>query len=308
MAYCSKCGKPIKEGAAFCSSCGAPIENETVTGRNQVYAGAVQKCPNCGQALGTFQSYCPACGYELRVSDQSDSIKRFSQELSLLEGGSMIQGEGSSNSGGDAAFSTPEALIKNFVVPNTKADIFEFMILAQANLSVCRGSSKADRDKIDAWAVKAEQVYQKGKIALPSEDLGQLDDLYKSVCSELEKKRGESTTQRKRRQGRGIIGVLAGLFGGIAGTIDSIISGNASLFQLLAVALLCISIPIACDKGRSLLGVILGLIAAVVCFVCGNILEGSDGNGSMFFLLCLICSIMVIFNFIRYLLFNSKES
>ena len=308
MALCGNCGKPIKEGAAFCSSCGAPVEKETVTGRNQVYAGAVQKCPNCGQALGTFQSYCPACGYELRVSDQSDSIKRFSQELSLLEGGGAVQGESSSNSGGDAAFNTPEALIKNFVVPNTKADIFEFMILAQANLSVCGGSSKADRDKIDAWAAKAEQVYQKGKIALPSEDLGRLDDLYKSVCLELEKRRGESTTQRKRRQGRGVIGVLAGLFSGIAGTIDSLITGNASLFQLLAVVLLCISIPIVCDRGRGFLGVILGLIAAVVCIICGNILEGNDGNGSMFFLLCLICSIMTIFNFIRFLLFSPKES
>ena len=46
-----------------------------------VYDGVVHKCPNCGETLQSFVSFCPTCGLELRGSNISNSVREFSEML-----------------------------------------------------------------------------------------------------------------------------------------------------------------------------------------------------------------------------------
>ena len=57
-------------------------------------------------------------------------------------------------------------------MPNTKEDIYEFMILAATNL-------EASGDNTDAWLIKLEQAHQKAKYMFgDSVDIKYIDDVY----------------------------------------------------------------------------------------------------------------------------------
>ena len=73
MAYCSKCGVKLVDGAKFCQKCGSPTQGGyTYTNqRQQEYAGKAYKCPECGELVGIenlvydedAQTYtCTQCG------------------------------------------------------------------------------------------------------------------------------------------------------------------------------------------------------------------------------------------------------
>ena len=120
MPYCSKCGKQISESAKFCTSCGAPVQPvDDNTKRQSVYEGKIHKCPNCGEIIDSFVTECPACGYELRSSKSLGNVRELSQ---------ILQKVSSSEQKID--------IISSFYIPNTKEDIYEFAILAAANIEI----------------------------------------------------------------------------------------------------------------------------------------------------------------------------
>lgn len=86
--------------------------------RKQEFVGTIKKCPNCGQVLESFQTRCPACGYEITGVDAANSVKGFF-EAYQRETDKARQLE----------------LIKNFPVPNSREDLIEFALLA--NQQVC---------------------------------------------------------------------------------------------------------------------------------------------------------------------------
>ena len=69
--------------------------------------------------------------------------------------------------------------IRTYSVPNTKEDVFEFMILASSNINMSAIMAESPSDagansteelnamkaRNDAWQTKMEQVYQKAKFA-----------------------------------------------------------------------------------------------------------------------------------------------
>lgn len=154
MAYCSKCGKPLAEDAAFCSSCGARVSSEPVQ-RKESYEGSVQKCPSCGQVLDAFSAVCPSCGYELRGVE---GLSRVNDLADKLESASTIEEKND--------------LIKNFYIPNTREDIYEFFILATSNI-------EAGGDSTDAWYAKLDQAYKKAELVFgDGPELKRLSSLY----------------------------------------------------------------------------------------------------------------------------------
>ena len=111
MAYCSNCGQQLSENMHFCFNCGATVNN-TANQSNQrrtIYDGIVHKCIRCGEVINAFAVQCPACGYELRGAKTSSVVKELAAKLEKMS-------------------SIPERcdLIRNFYIPNTKEDIFEF--------------------------------------------------------------------------------------------------------------------------------------------------------------------------------------
>ena len=178
MAFCSNCGKQLADGAKFCPSCGTPVGQphaEENAGRKTVYEGEVHKCPSCGEVLGAFLTTCPTCGYEIRNANVSNALKEFSEKLSAL----------SSNN-------QKISLIQSFPIPNTKEDVYDFLILTVGNLNALtqRGSiqsKEAVKEKMDiaaAWYGKLHQCHQKAALLFKDDaEFERVQDLYIEASS-----------------------------------------------------------------------------------------------------------------------------
>lgn len=110
-------------------------------------------------------------------------------------------------------------IIQNFPIPNTKEDVFEFMVLASANIDPsavgqyihpAESSEEKSRKMLsNAWNAKLEQVYQKAKLTF-----GNSPDFYE--IQEIYDKKKKEIKRCKRRPAIRItvilLAVLTGLF------------------------------------------------------------------------------------------------
>ena len=182
MPYCSNCGHIISNEAKFCENCGKPvsIRNTGESTRRVEYAGKMIKCPSCGEALKAFMPVCPACGYELRGTSASDAMERFSLKL-----------ENADNNEEKAE------IINSFPVPNTREDIWEFLIMAIANIN-----AEPDDKIFFAWQSKIEQTYQKAMLVFTDrKELSQIQEKYDQFKIILKEKKKE---QSKKRAGESL--------------------------------------------------------------------------------------------------------
>lgn len=144
MAFCESCGHELSSGAKFCSACGTAV-GPTTSSRDG-NGRALHKCPQCGEVLNAFVAKCPSCGYELRGSQTLSRVRELEDAL-----------------GGMESSEKRAELIRNFYIPNTKEDIYEFFILATSNL-------KAGDVCSDAWTAKLEQAYSKARLVFNDND------------------------------------------------------------------------------------------------------------------------------------------
>jgi len=96
-------------------------------------------------------------------------------------------------------------VINSFVIPNTREDILEFMILAANSIDVSaldhmrnQGSSDGlSRNLVaNAWVSKFEQSYQKAKIAFgKSPEFNEIEELYTKKQREIHRGRTQSSKQ-----------------------------------------------------------------------------------------------------------------
>ncbi len=162
MKYCIHCGGELVDGARFCSSCGAPVGGGSSKSEN-----STAKCPQCGERIDAFVAKCPACGHELRGSQTLSRVRELEDDLEGVESPKKRS-----------------ELIRNFYIPNTKEDIYEFFILATSNLKA-GGSDDA------AWRAKLEQAMQKAELIFgEGEDLTKLRKVYKKVTNEQRRHNG----------------------------------------------------------------------------------------------------------------------
>lgn len=120
MAFCSKCGKELAEGAQFCAGCGAPVNGAAGNDgskRVQTFVGEIRKCPSCGTVLESFQAVCPSCGYELTGVKANNTVHEFFKSY-----------------GDEDNLDRKISKINTFPIPNTKEDLFEFAILAESQI------------------------------------------------------------------------------------------------------------------------------------------------------------------------------
>ena len=167
MAFCTNCGQQVTDGAKFCANCGTPIsQNISNTERKIVFDGEIHKCPHCGEVLKAFEMVCPICKFELRGAKSASVVKEFASKLENIN-----------------SIQKRVELIKNFYIPNTKEDIYEFFIYATSNLT-------ASEKESEAWLVKLEQAYQKAKLSFnDSVEFEYLQGLYDKVIKEYNSKR-----------------------------------------------------------------------------------------------------------------------
>lgn len=161
MAFCTNCGQKIDDDINFCPNCGQAVgllRSQNTEYRKTVYEGAVHKCPNCGEQLEAFVSSCPSCGYELRGTNGTSQVDKLARKLENT-----------------TSRQRRIELIKDFYIPNTKEDIYEFIILATSNID-------AGSDDIEAWYTKLEQAYQKATLSFGNTpDFQYVNQLYKKA-------------------------------------------------------------------------------------------------------------------------------
>lgn len=164
------------EDARFCSYCGTAVNGDTADKRRMVYEGDIHKCPNCGEIVESFTTNCPTCGFEFRNTQATNAVKELTQKIEKIE-----NSRSSRQSGWSKLLDTKNrisetdqekiSLIRSFAIPNSKEDLFEFMVLAASNINIRRYSdpyviSASESALSDAWYSKFEQSYEKAKISI----------------------------------------------------------------------------------------------------------------------------------------------
>ena len=241
--YCRNCGEKLMPNSKFCNYCGTPTEdtidkknvaeekkNETsreeLTERKMVYDGKIHKCPNCGEVLNSFVTNCPACGYELRDTKNSSAVEELSRKLEEIEQNrdrtkvsTKILGAFNLSDGLTKTDEQKISLIRNFPIPNTKEDLYEFLILSKSNIEIDLYENtqiKSARLAIsDAWKAKFEQAYQKAKLLLKNDDrMIEIDAMYKEINHSINK------AKRKTWVILGVVfGILVVMYASIFGII-----------------------------------------------------------------------------------------
>ncbi len=197
MKYCTECGHELADGIKFCSECGNKVNIEK-SKDTVLKDGTVHKCPVCGEQLDSFVLKCPACGYELRGAKSSSSVREFASKVQEIEF-SRPKKKLNISMGISATDEKLVSLIRNFVIPNTKEDLLEFMVLASSNINLKRYNlfnkvSESQKMVSDAWEAKFEQAYNKAQLTFEdSVEFSKINDIYSKKSNEINRrKRGKS--------------------------------------------------------------------------------------------------------------------
>lgn len=169
-------------------------------------------CTNCGKELSSFTVVCPACGCEVQGRQTADSVKKFYADIARAQ------------TSREKAY-----LIKNYPIPNTKEDIFEFMMAASSNVL-----REDEKEIYEAWLTKLEQAYQKAEILFFTDsDFKKIQQIYDNCVEniEVENQRQMNKFAFETAIRNGIFGV--GIVILIAAVIVDLMGGNSSLMELV---------------------------------------------------------------------------
>ena len=158
--------------------------------------GDIKKCPACAAIVGSFQGICSDCGHEFTNIESVSSVQKLYSELMRVEEeerNRKIEKSGIKNLTSmltDSSalddmqlkqniWSRKSSVVSAFPIPNTKADILEFLSLA-----VSEGSKKIsffgmypeEKSYIRTWRTKAEQIVMKARFSL-SEDKKLIEEI-----------------------------------------------------------------------------------------------------------------------------------
>lgn len=176
-------------------------------------------CTNCGKELSSFTVVCPACGCEVQGRQAADSVRKFYVDITHAQ-------------------TTKEKayLIKNYPIPNTKEDIFEFMMAASSNVL-----REEEKEIYEAWLIKLEQTYQKAEILFSGDsDFKKIQQIYNNCAENIEAENQRKinifvfeTALRNGIFGVGIVILVAAVIGLLMLWLASMFH-NGSLVQLCA--------------------------------------------------------------------------
>ena len=282
MSFCTNCGKELPTGAKFCANCGTASVAPDNARRKTVYDGEVHKCPGCGELLGSFTANCPVCGFELRGTKSSHTVINFAERLENAKSEEQRIN-----------------LIRSFPIPNAKEDILEFMILASSNFD-----AKLEKATTDAWLVKIEQCYQKGKLLFK-------DDFYfTGIQNAYDQAYGKMKSNEKNKKKKTIITIALhtmGLWGGliiflIAFMIDiSPAYADTSVYHVGAGAMMVFGAYVVGKKFNSLQCAGVGIVCGLLSMILGSLLDSVFyENGSMMMVVGGTVIIMSVVNLLKY--------
>lgn len=258
---------------------------EQQTARKIVYDGELHKCPNCGELLNSFTLACPSCGYELRGTQSSNTISDFASKLLYIESEKQKIN-----------------LIRNFPIPNTKEDIWEFMILASSNFDANYYVTHMKEDDVsDAWLTKIEQCYQKAKLLFASDaEFSKIQKIYVQINERINVL---SKKEKKNTKSHVLLRTI-GLWGGIlvfiiAFVLDVSSYAETSLYHICGALLMLIGSFMVGRKSEGYYDIGIGITCGVIVLLMGSLLEETfHENGSMMAVAGCLTILIVIIRFL----------
>ena len=204
MIFCMNCGKQLPDEAKFCDSCGtATGQVSKQTDRKIEYEGEIHKCPNCGDIIDAYEAVCEACGYEIRGRKASNSIRELADKIQEIEKTRTKTRHNPLKTlyFGQSTTDTDKkiiSLISSFPIPNSKEDLYEFIVLSHSNINVdvydTGGNQFKENDArlaiSNAWKAKLEQAYQKAKLVFAGDSrMNDIQIMYDEVHKSIKKAR-----------------------------------------------------------------------------------------------------------------------
>lgn len=161
--------------------------------------GDIKKCPACGAIISNYQATCPECGYEFSDVKANLSSRKLAAKLEEVRKrqkspNSIAQGLLSGLTVDDTSKEQSQ-IIETFPIPNTKADLLEFITSLQARAYVdVDGPVPMGEQRIQqAYAKKLNECIAKAKINFPN------DPMFKSAIAEAEKRVTDDKKKRKKQ-------------------------------------------------------------------------------------------------------------
>lgn len=170
----------------------APIPAPPASKPSQKY-GDVRKCPQCGHVVRAFEAICPDCGHEFANVGGNSSIERLQRQLEAIS--ARI---GTNMFAQAQLFAERASCIANFPVPNTKGDLYEFIITSSNNI---KGGLISTDPESKAWKAKCHQCWDKARLML-ADDPASLQNIQELLIEKRLLKYETRGVIRKERTGR----------------------------------------------------------------------------------------------------------
>ena len=149
----------------------------------KVKIGKIRICPSCGARLESFAGRCSDCGHELTDVESSSKIQALLWKLDEIE---------STNRTRTSSFRKEkrEKTVKDFLIPNSKEDIIELIMLCRTNII---GEDSAN----DAWIAKGEEAITKGELLFPKDPVmgNAINELRKTLNNKKQKEQKDNKIQ-----------------------------------------------------------------------------------------------------------------
>lgn len=129
--------------------------------------GSVRKCPACGAIVGAFKGVCPECGFEFTEVDANLSSKKLYDALSK-----------------ESNTKKKQEIIETFPLPNTKADLLEFLTALKPRIADPKS------EFANAYYKKYAECIEKAKVSFfGDKQLQPFIDDFNQFYKELKKKK-----------------------------------------------------------------------------------------------------------------------
>lgn len=141
--------------------------------------GDVKKCPNCGAIVQSYLGACPECGYGFEEMTANLTSRKLAEKLDKIakEWDDKISAQTNEDEKWALQKGKEQALAQAIMttpLPNTKADLFEFMTMTQAaflSTSTPYHSAAAYNTKYQESLLKAKSLFAR-------------DDIFSSIINE----------------------------------------------------------------------------------------------------------------------------
>lgn len=115
--------------------------SDETTQREQIFAGKIRKCPNCGAQITTDTTHCPSCGFVIERETVSSAMDEFAKKFMSFTKDAQKR-----------------SFVESYPVPNNKADIRGFLNYAANQRDKDYPSKKAKVFWTDAWNNKCRII------------------------------------------------------------------------------------------------------------------------------------------------------